>query len=495
MYDMVLPRGLPQGSVRFHAICALNGNVLSLGCWNHVHVSCCRYRSVFALLSDPSNRYMFAILLGGCRQIMRAGAMWFIKDPQNQNMHPIRDILERPTFTHLYKLFQSAIMYALVVVCGVGNVSLVVQVFTPSLLPFRWKPRYCRVFSEGGAARLTSGIREPLSTVPYDLVFMHLILPYTIHYFRPRTVARQIGTALWKWLSRKLRVSSYMFGERRPTEELAYEGLSSFRSKRARGSSIQEPPMEGGWRRVPANDNVAIVRGMRATVEVTEDGKPINDAEARLLKLQNAEAERHKRNVDEDYTIVYIPPYFKYRILIFILAVWSVCCIAIAATLAGPVLLGRRFFLLFTTREVHDGYSFLIGFHLLWGCWLVAQAVERLDRHRQRREHGPRAWWPLYLTKRSSLWLVQASYMAFFLVFVIPTLIALVMEVYVLLPVKLTYDPRTVVRVKLVEMWVLGLFYTKIILRLPGFEAPRHMNDGIQRVSVVLPVLDSLANG
>ena len=319
---------------------------------------------------------------------------------------------------------------------------------------------------------------------------MHLILPYTIHYFRPRTVARQIGAILWKWLSRKLRVSSYMFGERHPVEEVALKRL--FRP--ADGSGRRETPKEGGWRRVPANDNVAIVRGMRATVEVTEDGQPINDAEARLLKLQNAEAERQKRNVDEDYAVVYIPPYFKYRILVFILAVWSVCCIAVAAMLAGPVLLGRRFFLLFTTREVHDGYSFLVGFHLLWGCWLVAQAVERLDRHRQRREHSPRAFWPLFFAKRSSLWLAQASYMAFFLVFVIPTLIALVMEVYVLLPIKLIYDPKMVVRVKLVEMWVLGLFYTKIILRLPGFEAPRHMNEGILRVSAVLLTLESVAN-
>lgn len=151
-------------------------------------------------LSDSLDRYMFAILLGGCRQIMRSGAMWFIKDPQNQNMHPIRDILERPTFTHLYKLFQSAIMYALVVVCGVGNVSFVVQVFTPSLLPFRWKPRYDRLFLARckNVTRLMSGIREPLATVPYDLVFMHLILHYTTHYFRPRTAARQIGTVLWK---------------------------------------------------------------------------------------------------------------------------------------------------------------------------------------------------------------------------------------------------------------------------------------------------------
>jgi len=73
--------------------------------------------------------------------------------------------------------------------------------------------------------------------------------------------------------------------------------------------------------------------------------------------------------------------------------------------------------------------------------------------------------------------------MAFFLVFVIPTFIALVMEMYVLLPIKFTYDPQAVVKVKLVEMWVLGLFYTKIILRLPGFEAPQRMNEGIQRIN------------
>lgn len=83
------------------------------------------------------------------------------------------------------------------------------------------------------------------------------------------------------------------------------------------------------------------------------------------------EVERHKFNIDEDYTVVYIPPYFKYRITSFILVVWSVC-VAIAAVLAGPALLGRMFLPLFTTRRVHDVYSFVIGFHLLWGCWLVA---------------------------------------------------------------------------------------------------------------------------
>lgn len=61
--------------------------------------------------------------------------MWFIKDPQDQNMYHYKDILERLTFIHLYELFQNLVVHALVVVCGVRNVPLAVLVFTPSLLP------------------------------------------------------------------------------------------------------------------------------------------------------------------------------------------------------------------------------------------------------------------------------------------------------------------------------------------------------------------------
>ncbi|KAF9642793.1 hypothetical protein BDM02DRAFT_3132860, partial [Thelephora ganbajun] len=287
---------------------------------------------------------------------MRDGAMWFIKDPQNQNVHPIRDTPERPTFTHLYKFLQSAII---------------------------WKPR------------------EPLSTVPRDLVFMHLTLPYTIHYFRPRTAVRQIGTVLWRWLLRKPRASSYMFGEQHPDDvEMIHRLL------------VQE----------------RFQIGHLGTTERRKNAE-LNDTSVTLMKT----------------TPPYVsPPYFKYRIVVFILAVWSVCCIPIATRLAGPVLLDLWFFLLFTARGIHGGYPFVVGFHLLWGCWVVTHAIDRFDRHRQWRENRSLAWWPLFFAKRSSLRLAQASCMAFFLVFVIPTLIALVMEMYVLLSIKLVYDPELV---------------------------------------------------
>lgn len=72
---------------------------------------------------------------------MRPGAMWFIKDPSDQNFHPIRDILDRSALVQLRKLAVSAMMYSLVVACGVGSVGGLMMMMSGSLLPLRWKPR------------------------------------------------------------------------------------------------------------------------------------------------------------------------------------------------------------------------------------------------------------------------------------------------------------------------------------------------------------------
>lgn len=65
--------------------------------------------------------------------------------------------------------------------------------------------------------------------------------------------------------------------------------------------------------------------------------------------------------------------------------------------------------------------------------------------------------------------------MVSFLVFVIPAPIALVMEMYVFLPIKFIYDSTVVVKVKLMEMWDPGLFYTKSFF---GFLDSKHRNTG-----------------
>lgn len=87
-------------------------------------------------------RYCFAILLSGCRAVIRPGAMWFIKDPQDHNSHPIRDILERPTLHQLRKIGYSGVMYSVVVIAVVCSIAGLMMLGSRSgLLPFRWKIR------------------------------------------------------------------------------------------------------------------------------------------------------------------------------------------------------------------------------------------------------------------------------------------------------------------------------------------------------------------
>lgn len=247
---------------------------------------------------------------------------------------------------------------------------------------------------------------------------------------------------------------------------------------------------DGTFRRVPASDNVSLPREMRATAEVDVDGEPATEAAGRLIHLQNLEAEKAKRNIKADYTVVYIPPRFQYRIILFIFVLWISFAFFVATVLSFPILLGRSFFKLFTPRDVHDGYSFISGFYLLWGCYIIGKAVDRMDKRRQRRsQEGPRAEFSLFLVKRSLLWLAKISYMLFFLGLVIPVLISLTMDFYIVLPIRLVLNPELKPHIRIVDSWALGLLYAKIALQAHRLQNPTPVMRGLNNVrSFICPV-------
>ncbi|KAF8159833.1 hypothetical protein B0H34DRAFT_704960 [Crassisporium funariophilum] len=409
--------------------------------------------------------YSFAVLLSGCRSVMRPGAMWFIKDPQDQNSHPIRDILDRPTFTQLRKICVSGVMYSFVVACVVGSVAGLLVIGHKSIMPFRWKNR------------------EPLSNVPIDLLFLHLVLPYTMHYFRPKRVIKSVATTVWKFLATRLRLTSYFFGGRYPREECTPK---NWRDNFVRGGVDvldEGDAIDGTFRRVPATDNLALPRDMRATAAVTAEGEPVDEAAAALMALQNAEAEKAKRVVKDDYMIVYIPPHFRWRIIGFITLLWIFGAILLGFGVALPIQLGRSFFQLFTSREVHDGYSFILGFYLQWICYLIARAIDRLDKRRQRRGgDGPRGNLHILVVKRGLLWVAKTAYMVFFLGVVVPILLALVIDLYIILPIRFTLDPTLTPRIRIVDSWALGLLYAKIAFHAHRIQPPNRITRGLQHI-------------
>lgn len=405
--------------------------------------------------------YQFAILLAGCRNIMRPGAMWFIKDPQDQNFHPIRDILDRPTFTQFRKLLISAFMYAMVVACGVATLAVLLFVGNRSIFPLRWKTR------------------EPISTVPVDLIFLQFALPYTMRYLKPRRSFHRWAVRIWKMVAARLRLTSYMFGDRHSDEEFTSQFDSWITYLRRSSGDIEAASRtaDGTFRRVPASDNIALPKDMRATAEVLVDGTPANPAAQELVAAQDAEALKAKRDVKNDYLIVYFPPNFRMRIFGFIASVWVIVAVLAAIFIAAPVQLGRHFFCLFTSKELHDGYSFLAGLYLFWACYLVVKTVERMEKRRQRKGgDGPRAEFAVFFVKRSLLWLSKIAYMGIFVGIVVPILFALVIDMYIVMPVRLTLNPTMTIHIRIVDMWALGLVYGKIFMRInrrPQFDVGR----------------------
>lgn len=409
--------------------------------------------------------YSFALLLSGCRSVMRPGAMWFIKDPQDQNSHPIRDILDRPTLTQLRKICISGLMYSFVVVCVVGSVAGLLVVGSKSIMPFRWKNR------------------EPLSNVPVDLLFLHLVLPYTMQYFRPKKVVKDVAASVWKFLATRLRLTSYFFGGRHPREEVTPKNWQDNFIREGFHTVNEGDISNGSFRRVPAVDNVALPRDMRATVSVNAEGEPVDDEAKELMALQNAEADKAKRNVKVDFMIVYIPPHFRHRIICFIALLWMFGSVMLGLSVALPITLGRSFFRLFTSRDIHDGYSFIVGFYLVWMCYLIGKAVDRLDKRRQRRNgDAPRANLHVLVLKRGLLWVAKTLYMVFFLGVIIPVLLAVVIDLYVILPVRLEWDPTMTPRIRVVDAWALGLLYAKIAMYAHRIEPPNRITRGLQHI-------------
>lgn len=82
--------------------------------------------------------FLFAVLVTLCRDIVRPGVMWFIRDPNDPQFHPIREIVERPIFFQFKKIGASALIYLTVILVGVGGVVHFLDTIAGQMLPLRW---------------------------------------------------------------------------------------------------------------------------------------------------------------------------------------------------------------------------------------------------------------------------------------------------------------------------------------------------------------------
>ncbi|CAE6474360.1 unnamed protein product [Rhizoctonia solani] len=373
--------------------------------------------------------YQFALTLGACRAVMRPGAMWFIKDPQDASFSPIRDILDKRVLTQLRKLAVSAVMYTVVIVVAVGSVVYTI--------------RYMPIFS--GILPLRGNMREPLSEIPVDLLFLHLVMPPTVKRLTIGSWMKARLEVWWKYTARQLRLSSFMFNQLHADElQRESKALRPMHGPAETWTIPSDEHLYGRWLRVPKSDNIAFLRDQPVLIQVDHSGRAVRQRGEEVMAEQDEETRRAGRTPEQDYIIVHVPPFFGGRCLLLVVMLWITAASITVTGTVGPILLGR--WLLSTLAHkshVHDGYSLVIGWYILWGLWRV---------HRSQ----VRSW------TSALAWVANIFCIGLGMGVIMPILVAVTLQMYVVLPLRLWWNPETVPVLRIAEDWALGLVLMKI---------------------------------
>ncbi|KAK7949449.1 hypothetical protein PG988_016088 [Apiospora saccharicola] len=453
--------------------------------------------------------FHFALFVSMCRKIMRKGVLYFIRDPDDPEFHPVRDVLERNVTTQLRKILFSAFRLSWSAWAGWCGACL-------------WP---CLMFSP-----IHYSSNEPVLEFPIDLLFYNFLMPLAVKFFKPSDGLHALYTWWFRRCARTLRLTWFLFGERRVDEEGIlkltegevadaapwYRKLflevnkddqvvprtwrDTFEGGHAKPSSeikMEEMRLlsqskiklvesgqiipDGRFVRTPASDQVKIPKGQPVFFAVS----PRND---RLDgKTELPESDLYSST---NYQFVYLPPHFRARVFLFILFIWMFAAVTGVGITIVPLVFGRRMFKVLIPAHIrtNDIYAFSIGIYILGGVgyllfharallrkcreWVAAKmaAASLLDRDALQRV--------AVVAKQSA----KVGYTYTMLLVVFPLLATLLIELYILVPLHtwILYSSATANgdsspasttikaltlgghTIRVIQAWTLGLLYLKL---------------------------------
>ncbi|KAK3302789.1 uncharacterized protein B0T15DRAFT_543953 [Chaetomium strumarium] len=464
--------------------------------------------------------FHFALFVSMCRKVFRKGVLYFIRDPDDPEFHPVRDVLERRVTTQLRKIAFSALVYgALVIVC-LGGVVWGLSLILPSVLPIHYSSN------------------EPVLEFPVDLLFYNFVMPLAVRFFRPSDGLHAMYTWWFMRCARALRLTWFLFGRREVDEEgrLVLKPDSPDRNlpfwrrwfleinvedpdspvvvarswREILLSRTNKPPLltgkkepgtgsnrnlkqllivsgqikpDGRWVRAPASDQVRIPRGAKVFLQVSGKNK-------RLDGLPD-EPETDIYSTKQ-YEQVYLPPHFRARIFLFILFIWLFAAVTGVGITIVPLAFGRWMFRQLIPADIrtNDVYAFSIGIHILgsaaYAVFHARSIYDSLKRVVKSVESALRHG-AVQLVVGCVLRATRVVYTYFFVLVVFPLLAASLLELYALVPlhemrysallrpgaaeslaasggVNKELNPAHTIRI--VQTWTIGLLFLRLGLRI-----------------------------
>ncbi|CEJ00887.1 hypothetical protein RMCBS344292_14929 [Rhizopus microsporus] len=421
--------------------------------------------------------FYFAIFITVCREIIRPGVMWFIRDPNDPQFHPVQEMVERPLPNLLHKISQSALIYSVMLVFGVGTVTYSLAytgVVFPLRLPFN----------------------KPLSTLAVDLLITQFLVPPLVQFMNPRENSKRALDLWWHFASRQLRLTSFMFNVRMPDEEGRHV------RKTLKAWILREkatiPTDEFSDVGIDSDDNVVFKRdGMLMRVP-KYDSVPV-DPKRRMLvpvdpvTLEAIDEEERRRghpaaadtgDESQSTIVVYVPPHFKLRTIIFLLFMWFSISLFVCSVTVVPLLVGRLLFKVYLAPQadvVNDLYSFALGLYLMMcigylAHWLYQSYVAYSARGNAQTEQC------LAYIKEKGIKASRYIYLISTLAVIIPLLLGVSVDLFVFMPIRIHNSSGPIV-INLSQDWAFGIVCMSIIyhtvLLLPTTNAVRQYMDQI----------------
>ncbi|KAF9586544.1 hypothetical protein BGW38_002541 [Lunasporangiospora selenospora] len=382
--------------------------------------------------------FMFNIsmFISYCRTIVRKGVLWFIRDPNDQTFHPVREILERPITILLRKQLNGAMTYLTLIVLGVFVPVYWIKATANNVLPLRWTVEENEQFyNEEG-----------------------------------QTVYRTWGA----WLRRT-----------RPNFPTADQNTGDISNNSNVENEVVFIP-EGKLVRVPNTDRVIHIKDRRVFVPVNVQGNaldPLEDipgvVDPQMDPLSHGAGPFDLLDPKADTTVVYAPPHFKLRLVVFTILIWTSVMMFLAHSIVVPLWIGRFLISLRIEKQIHDIYSFLLGVYFVEGVRQGAVIIHRhLDDYRMNGLPSMDAVTRLENLKKATRIISKLLYFGITFVVIMPFTLGLLTELLLVLPLRTILNDGT--GIIFVLTWAVGLLYMKIIHRIitgiPNNQLAAHFN-------------------
>lgn len=340
---------------------------------------------------------------------------------------------------------------------------------------------------------------EPVLEFPVDLLFYNFLMPVAVKFFNPATGLNRMYNWWFRKCARTLRLSHFMFGNREEDEE-GHHVRRTWTDWLSRKQGDIQKPVIGNDRRLlaedrdtevfflrdgryvltPASDQVRIPKGVNTFVEVDEEGERVDG-------LSGSDQGPHSTN-RELFTKVYVPPFFRVRIGLFLLLIWFFAATTGISITIIPLVFGRFVFanLIPNHGRMNDIYAFSIGLYLLGGAfYCLVHYPKFLISLRSSLSPNADSNKAAFFRQTTvyTVRFLRLFYTYFSFAFLLPSLFSLLLEFYIVIPLH-TYFSSPFDRhiIHFIQDWTLGVLYVKMAGRLILWYAPSRPADALQAI-------------